>query len=247
MAATRLAGRPGPATSASVSVDRPRAGCPGQPPGGSTTRSADALELERPARTPEGGQPAGRRPGRSASGGDSRHERSARPGSQLVLGMAAGAEPGPAAACPARRAPAWPATVPTMARTPARCVTSVQPVADAPHRGEGKGVAELLAQLADVHVDGALVAVPVVAPHAVEELAAAEGDAAVARPGRPAGRTRGRRGRRPAVDRASRRARSTSTRADRRSRAAGRAGTSARRRIARTRATSSRGENGLVT
>ena len=47
---------------------------------------------------------------------------------------------------------------------------SAQPVPDPPHRGEGQAVAELLAQLPDVDVDGALVAVPALAPHAVEQL-----------------------------------------------------------------------------
>ena len=56
-------------------------------------------------------------------------------------------------------------------------LASAQPVADAPHRGEGQVVAELLAQLADVDVDGALVAVPAVAPHPVEQLPARQGQA----------------------------------------------------------------------
>ena len=48
----------------------------------------------------------------------------------------------------------------------------LEPVADAAHGGDDDGVAELLADLRDVHVDGAGVAEPVVAPHAVEDLLA---------------------------------------------------------------------------
>src|SRR5262245_24381748 len=44
----------------------------------------------------------------------------------------------------------------------------VQPVAEAPHRGDGHGVTQLLADLGHVDVDGAGVAVPAVTPHAVE-------------------------------------------------------------------------------
>ena len=51
-------------------------------------------------------------------------------------------------------------------------MSSGQPVADAPHRRQGQAGAELLAQLAHVDVDRALVAVPAVAPPAVEELLA---------------------------------------------------------------------------
>src|SRR4051812_50094167 len=58
---------------------------------------------------------------------------------------------------------------------------SAESVADAPHRGEGQVVAELLAQLADVDVDGAVVAGPVDAPHPVDQLLAGQGDALVAR------------------------------------------------------------------
>jgi hypothetical protein len=45
-------------------------------------------------------------------------------------------------------------------------------VTDAPDRGQGKVGAELLAQLGHVDVDGALVAEPVPAPDAVEQLLA---------------------------------------------------------------------------
>ena len=49
-----------------------------------------------------------------------------------------------------------------------------------PHTvARGRSGAELLAQLADVHVDRALVALPVDAPHAVEQLAAGERHAEV--------------------------------------------------------------------
>src|SRR5665213_3142428 len=56
---------------------------------------------------------------------------------------------------------------------------SSEPVADAPHGGEREVGAELLAQLADVDVDRPLVAEPVRAPDAVEELLAGQGQALV--------------------------------------------------------------------
>ena len=51
---------------------------------------------------------------------------------------------------------------------------SAEPVPDTPDGVERKSVAELLAKLADVDVDRALVAVPIWAPHTVEELLAAQ-------------------------------------------------------------------------
>ena len=55
-----------------------------------------------------------------------------------------------------------------------RRTTRLEPVADAAHRVDAHGVVELLADLRDVHVDRARVAEPVVAPHAVEDLLAAQ-------------------------------------------------------------------------
>ena len=57
---------------------------------------------------------------------------------------------------------------------------SAEPVADAPHRGQREVGPELLAQLGHVDVDRPLVAVPVGAPDAVEQLLAREGEAGVA-------------------------------------------------------------------
>ena len=54
---------------------------------------------------------------------------------------------------------------------------AVHPVPDAAHRRDRARVAELLAHLRDVHVDGAHVAEPVVAPDAVEDLLTAEREA----------------------------------------------------------------------
>ena len=48
----------------------------------------------------------------------------------------------------------------------------LEPVADAAHGRERKAVAQLLAQLPNMDVDGALVAVPVRAPRAIEQLTA---------------------------------------------------------------------------
>src|SRR5262252_3457538 len=53
----------------------------------------------------------------------------------------------------------------------------LQPVPDPAHGLDLDSVAELLAHLRDVHVHGAGVAVPVVAPHAVEDLLAREREA----------------------------------------------------------------------
>ena len=50
----------------------------------------------------------------------------------------------------------------------------LEPVADAAHRVDAHRAVELLAHLRDVHVDRAGVAEPVVAPHAVEDLLAAQ-------------------------------------------------------------------------
>src|SRR5262245_58529701 len=50
----------------------------------------------------------------------------------------------------------------------------LQAVADATNGHDGRGVPELLADLRDVHVDGARVAEPVEAPHPVEDLLAGE-------------------------------------------------------------------------
>src|SRR5215213_2693979 len=55
-----------------------------------------------------------------------------------------------------------------------RCL---EPVADAPHGRDHDAVTELLANLRDVHIDGASVAEPVVAPHAVEDLLARQREA----------------------------------------------------------------------
>src|SRR5438309_4353167 len=55
----------------------------------------------------------------------------------------------------------------------------VEPVADAPHGGDGHRVAQLLADLGHVDVDRAGVAVPAVAPDAVEDLLAGQGPPAV--------------------------------------------------------------------
>src|SRR5262249_50093087 len=52
-------------------------------------------------------------------------------------------------------------------------------VADPPHGDDRRGVPELAAQLADVHVDGARVAGERVAPHPLEQLVAREHEAAV--------------------------------------------------------------------
>src|SRR4051812_1361710 len=52
-------------------------------------------------------------------------------------------------------------------------------VADAPHGDDRRCVAELAAQLADVHVDRARVACEGVAPHALEQLVARQHEAAV--------------------------------------------------------------------
>ena len=126
--------------------------------------------------------------------------------------------------------------------------SSVQPVADAPHRGERQVVAELLAELAHVDVDGALVADPAVAPHAVEQLPAAEGEALVFEQVGEQVELAGREGDRRAVEP---RLAAADVDLDA-ARPCGTAGwlarlPSDRRRSAFTRATSSRGENGLVT
>ena len=55
-----------------------------------------------------------------------------------------------------------------------RCLEAV---ADTAHGRDDDAVAELLAHLRDVHVDGAGVAEPVVAPHAVEDLLARQREA----------------------------------------------------------------------
>src|SRR5439155_22231268 len=55
----------------------------------------------------------------------------------------------------------------------------VEAVADAPDGGDVDGVAQLLADLGHVDVDGAGVAVPPVAPDTVEDLLAGQGPAAV--------------------------------------------------------------------
>ena len=127
---------------------------------------------------------------------------------------------------------------------------SIQPVAGAAEGDEGKGVAELAPELAHVDVDGALVAVPVVSPPGVEQLPARQGQPAVlgerleerelagreidgcaADPGFPAGEVD--------LDRAG---------GDRGWTTVGRAGRCPRCGAGwRARATSSRGENGLVT
>src|SRR5581483_1695713 len=62
-------------------------------------------------------------------------------------------------------------------RSPPR--VRVEPVAHTPDGGDGHGVAQLLADLGDVDVDGAGVAVPAVAPDAVEDLLAGQGPAPV--------------------------------------------------------------------
>src|SRR5947209_13752767 len=74
------------------------------------------------------------------------------------------------------RAPATTATMVTVSR---RVIPSPQSVPHTPDGGEGQGVAEFLAQLAYVDVDGALVAVPPRAPDPVEDLLAAERQPAV--------------------------------------------------------------------
>ncbi len=56
---------------------------------------------------------------------------------------------------------------------------SVEPVSDPPDGREGKGFSELLAKLADVDVDGALVAYPVRAPHPVQKLSATQCQASI--------------------------------------------------------------------
>src|SRR5215207_1647351 len=56
-------------------------------------------------------------------------------------------------------------------------VSRLQPVPDPAHGLDIDGVAELLAHLCDVHVDRAGVAVPVVTPHAVEDLLAGQREA----------------------------------------------------------------------
>src|SRR3954454_22584045 len=53
----------------------------------------------------------------------------------------------------------------------------LEPVPDPAPRGDDARVADLLAHLRDVHVDGALVAVPAVAPHRVEDLLTAHREA----------------------------------------------------------------------
>jgi len=57
--------------------------------------------------------------------------------------------------------------------------TSVEAVADPPDRDEAERVAQLLAELADVDINGAIVTDPPVAPHVVEELATAEDETGV--------------------------------------------------------------------
>src|ERR1700716_4162370 len=64
-------------------------------------------------------------------------------------------------------------------RTDCRSWTSFQPVADAPHRRQLEAVAQLSAQLADMDVDSSFVADPAHTPHAVEQLAAGQGQPAV--------------------------------------------------------------------
>src|SRR5438270_1664396 len=76
------------------------------------------------------------------------------------------------------RAPATTATIVTVSRR-VIAFRSSEAVPDAPHGGERQGVAELLAELANVDVDGALVAVPSRSPHAVEELLTGESQAGV--------------------------------------------------------------------
>ena len=106
-------------------------------------------------------------------------------------------------------------------------------------------VAELLADLRDVHVDGARVAEPVVAPHAVEDLLAGErepgplGEEAqqVELLGRELDRLVGDRG--PRADRCRWSPSPACT-------TSGAGPPSTRRSTAFTRATSSAGENGLV-
>ena len=80
--------------------------------------------------------------------------------------------PSPAGASPGRRRP-----------------RRLEPVPDAAHGRDHDAVAELLAHLGDVHVDGAGVAEPVVAPHAVEDLLARRARARAARRGSAGGRT----------------------------------------------------------
>ena len=62
-------------------------------------------------------------------------------------------------------------TVARIARVRRR-VMSVEPVADAPDGLEREAVAELLSELADVDVDRAVIADPVLAPDRVEKLTA---------------------------------------------------------------------------
>src|SRR4051794_5411145 len=76
------------------------------------------------------------------------------------------------------RAPATTTTIVTVSRR-VIAFRSSQPVPDAPHGGERQGVAELLAELANMDVDGALVAVPPLAPDAVEDLLAGKSKAGV--------------------------------------------------------------------
>src|SRR5436190_23318734 len=66
------------------------------------------------------------------------------------------------------------ATVPRITSVSRRvmCRPLLEPVTDAAHGREREAVAQLLAQLTDVHVDGPFVAVPVGTPRAVEQLAA---------------------------------------------------------------------------
>ena len=77
----------------------------------------------------------------------------------------------------------------TRSRSRASSRRRVEAVADAAHGRDRHRVAELLAHLRDVHVDGARVAEPVVAPHAVEDLLARRARGPVARRGTAAGRT----------------------------------------------------------
>ena len=124
---------------------------------------------------------------------------------------------------------------------------SSEPVPDAPHRGQWQPVAELLAELAHMDVDRAVVAVPVGSPHAVEQLSPAQRQPGSARPGTAAGRTRVPRAGRPRRRAGPRDGRCRSRHRRRRGPRTRVCTPSVRRRMALTRATSSRGENGLVT
>src|SRR5688500_15168976 len=69
----------------------------------------------------------------------------------------------------------------TVGRAATDRASRVEAITHAAHGVDAHGVTDLLAHLRDVHVDGADVAEPVVAPHAVEDLLPAEREPAAFR------------------------------------------------------------------